>query len=164
MTVSLGIENRTTGNGSLILPSDAPMDQHKVSRATDTLPATADEALFTITGGRVKLMQIVGEVTTVIQTQANNTKLKFNPTATGADTDLCAVLNISADAVGTLYGITGTVADAMIDGLLQVKGQVATIILSEGDIELDCAATNTGSVKWDVWYIPLDEGATVTAV
>jgi hypothetical protein len=160
---TLGITNKTTGNGVLELPVSGDLAWQHVARATDTLPATADEALFTITGGRVLLMQIIGEVTTVIQTQTNNTKLKFNPTATGADTDICAVLNISADAVGTLYGITGTIADAMIDGLLQVKAQVAPLILSEGDIELDCAATNTGSVKWDMWYVPMDDGATVAA-
>jgi len=35
------------------------------------------------------------------------------------------------------------------------------LILSEGTIDLTCAASNTGSVKWDMFYIPLDEGATV---
>ena len=163
MPNTLGIFNRTTGNGSLELPVAGDMAWQHAARPTDTLPATGDEALFTITGGRILLVQIIGEVTTVIQTQTNNTKLKFNPTATGADTDICATLNISADAVGTLYGITGTIGDAMIDGLLQLKGQVAPLILSEGDIELDCSATNTGSVKWDVFYIPLDDGATVAA-
>lgn len=163
MTNTLGLAMRGLGVGNIDLPEAGDVAWQRVQRATDTLPQTADEALFTITGGRVLLMQVVGEVTTVIQTQANNTKLKFNPTATGADTDICAVLNISADAVGTLYGITGTVGDAMIEGLLQLKAQAAPLILSEGDIELDCAASNTGSVKWDVYYIPLDEGATVAA-
>lgn len=138
----------------------------QVDRATDTLPQTTDEALFTITGGRVAILGIVGEVTTVIQTQANNTKLKFNPTATGADTDLCAVLDITADAVGTLYSITGTPATALQDGLLLItsnKFLAAPLILSEGDIELDCAASNTGSVAWTLWYVPLDDGAVVTA-
>jgi len=135
----------------------------KVSRATDTLPATTDEALFTISGGRVEIVQVWGEVTTVIQTQANNTKLKFNPDGTGADTDICAVLNISADAVGTVYGITGTVGDAMIEGLHMVKSQVAPLVLKEGAIEIDCAATNTGSVKWDIWYRPIDAGARIVA-
>jgi hypothetical protein len=66
-----------------------------VERQTDTLPQTADEALFRITGGKVRILEIVGEVTTAIQNQANNTKLKFNPAGTGADVDLCAVLNIA---------------------------------------------------------------------
>jgi len=135
----------------------------KVSKATAALPQTADVALFTITGGRIFLVMILGEVTTVIQTQANNTKLKFNPTATGADQDLCAVLSITADAVGELYTITGIVADALRSDLLIGQAMTNYLVLSEGDIELDCAASNTGSVGWDMWWIPLDDGATVVA-
>ena len=110
--------------------------------------------------GRILLVGLIGEVTTVIQTQANNTKLTFNPTATGASTDICANLNITGDAVGTLYSITGTIADAMQDGMLMTT-DMTNLILSEGTIDLTCAASNTGNVKWDMFYIPLDTGATV---
>lgn len=138
----------------------------RVDRATAALPQTTDDALFTITGGRILLTSIVGEVTTVIQTQANNTKLKFNPTATGADQDLCAVLDITADPVGELYTIDGTVGNAMrsdlLIGLNSLLG-AGGMVLSEGDIELDCAASNTGSVAWTLTYIPLDTGAAVAA-
>ncbi len=138
----------------------------RVDRATDTLPQSTDEALFTITGGQVLITSLVGEVTTVIQTQANNTKLKFNPTATGADQDLCAVLDITADPVGELYTISGTVGDALrsdlLIGLNSLLG-AGGLILSEGAIELDCAASNTGSVKWYLTYIPLDDGASIAA-
>lgn len=135
-----------------------------VERATAALPQTTDEALFTISGGRILLLGLVGEVTTVIQTQANNTKLKSNPTATGADQDLCAVLDITADAVGELYTISGTVGDALRSDLL-VGNPILTnaLILSEGDIELDCAASNTGSVSWSIIYVPWDDGAAVAA-
>tara|TARA_Y100000310_G_scaffold50965_1_gene47032 strand:- start:7104 stop:7799 length:696 start_codon:yes stop_codon:yes gene_type:complete len=135
----------------------------RVDKATAALPQTTDGTLFTITGGRVLLTLIVGEVTTVIQTQANNMKLKFNPDASGADQDLCAVLDVTGDAVGELYTISGTVGDALrsdlLIGLASLKGE--TMILSEGLIELDCSASNTGSVKWSMWYYPLDLGATV---
>ena len=135
-----------------------------VTRATAALPQSTDGALFTISGGRVIVVALVGEVTTVIQTQLNNTKLKFNPTATGADQDLCAVLDITADAVGELYTISGTVGDAMRSDLL-IGNPVLTnpLVLSEGDIELDCSASNTGSVAWDLVYVPLDTGASVAS-
>lgn len=136
----------------------------RVDRATDTLPQTADEALFTVTGGRILLVGLVGEVTTVIQTQANATKLKFNPSATGADQDLCATLDITADPVGELYTISGTVGDAMRSDLLIGNPYMTTpLLLSEGDIELDCAASNTGSVSWSIIYVPWDAGAEVAA-
>ncbi len=136
----------------------------RLDRATENLPQTTDTALFSIANGRVAVTMIIGEVTTVIQTQANNTKLKFNPTATGADQDLCAVLDITADPVGELYTISGTVGDAMRSDLLIGSGGLiaAPLILSEGDIELDCAASNTGQVQWSIWYYPLDTGAVIT--
>ena len=157
---TLGISLRALGTGALDLPVAGDTAWHHVVRATATLPQTTAEALYTITGGRILLVSIIGEVTTVIQTQANNTKLTFNPTATGSSTDICANLSTTADAVGTLYGITGTIANAMTENMLMAVDQ-GNLILSEGTIDLNCAASNTGSVKWDMFYIPLDEGATV---
>lgn len=137
-----------------------------VERATATLPQTAASALFTVATGRVIVTSIIGEVTTVIQTQADNTKLTFDPTAAGATQDLCAVLDITADAVGTMYSITGTPATALQDSLNFVpsnKRLAQPIILKPGSVLLDCAASNTGSVKWTLTYWPLDTGATVVA-
>ena len=135
-----------------------------VSKATAALPQSADGTLFTITGGRIVLVALVGEVTTIIETKANNTLIKFNPTAAGgADVDLCAALNITADVVGTYYTITGTITDALVDLLEYSSGGVlaSPYVLSEGLIELECAASNTGSVSWDIIYYALDSDATV---
>lgn len=141
-----------------------------VERATAALPQTADVALFRVTGGKVRILSIVGEVTTVIQTQANATKLKFNPAGTGSDIDLCGTLDITADAVGTHYTITGTLATAMKGTtnlwLTVPADDIAPpgIVVGPGDIELDCAASNTGSVKWTLKYVPEDSAGVVTAV
>ena len=138
------------------------------TRESDTLPQTTDEALFSITGGKVRIISIVGEVTTVIQNQANNTKLKHNPDGTGSDVDLCAVLSIANDAVRTLYSITGTLATAMKSTTLGVVAPADNIaypglILDAGDIELDCAASNTGEIKWTINWVPVDPGANIAA-
>lgn len=137
----------------------------RVSRATATLPQSTTGALFTVTG-KVAVTAIWGEVTTVIQTQADNTKLQFDPTDAGATQDLCAVLDITGDAVGTMYSITGTPATAMGDSLNFVSSDkmlARPLILKPGSILLNCAASNTGSVKWDLVYVPLENGASVTA-
>lgn len=134
-----------------------------VERATAELPATTQSALFTVTGGRVIITSLIGEVTTVIQTQANNTKVVANPT-TGTDADLCAVLDITADEVGTLYSISGLASDAMRGTTAgSVAGQDRPVIVAAGTIDLSCAATNTGAIKWALTYVPLDDGAYVTA-
>lgn len=136
-----------------------------VTRAT---AVPVDESLFTVAGGNIQLLSIIGEVTTVIETQADATKLTFNPTATGASTDLCATLDISADAVGTLYSVVGVVATAMKSTTVLFVAPADNIpwpgvILAPGDIELDVADTNTGSIEWHLLYLPLEAGATVVA-
>jgi len=36
-------------------------------------------------------------------------------------------------------------------------------VVPTGNIAVIATTTKTGSVKWDLWYFPIDEGATVTA-
>lgn len=151
--------------GSQELPvADQGEGGNTVVRATATLPQTADSSLFTVANGQVELLALIGEVTTVIETQANATKLKFNPTGTGADVVLCADLDITADAVGTLYSLTGDPNDIMQDGLWVMFGGLAQpIVLGPGVIELECDASNTGNVGWQLLYRPLEPGATVVS-
>lgn len=136
----------------------------KVDRATAALPQTAAGSLFAVIGGRIALTSIVGEVTTVIQTQANNAKLQSVPTV-GTTVDLCTVLDITAKEVGALFGITGLFSDALVGG---TAGSTVLprnpVIVPVGNIKLNCAASNTGAVKWSITYIPLDDAATVAAV
>ena len=133
------------------------------ARATATLPQSTASAIFTVVGGLVEILYILGQVTTVIQTQANNTKLIANPT-TGSDVDLCAVLDITADEVGTLYGITGIFGDAMVgaNAGATVMPQ-RSIVVNSGTIDLSCSASSTGSVKWRCEWRPIDDGAYVVA-
>lgn len=143
--------------------------KHRLTRATKALPQTADEALFRITGGAVRITSIIGEVTTAIQNQANNTKLKLNPAGAGSDLDLCAVLDIANDAVGTVYSIVGVLATAMKSTSLWAVVPADNIpaegiILCPGDIELDCAASNTGSVKWTIEYELLEPNSQLVVV
>jgi hypothetical protein len=134
-----------------------------MDRAAAALPQGVQAPLFTITGGRIVVLGIVGEVTTVIQNQANNTKLVSNPTV-GTDVDLCTVLSIANKEVGTLLGITGTFGDALVGAnagatVMLDRPQVVPI----GTIDLSCAASNTGAVKWRLLYLPFDDGAVVAA-
>lgn len=151
---------------SVLLDSDAfakSIFGLAVNRATATLPQTAAGTLFTVAGGRVAVLGIVGEVTVAIQAQANATKLQSVPT-TGTTVDLCATLDINGKEVGTLFGITGTFATAMVGANAGAGVMCATpVVVPIGAIKLNCAASNTGSVKWQIRYAPLDSGASVVA-
>lgn len=142
-------------------------EAHIVEKSAATLPQTTQSALFTISGGKILLKQLVGEVTTIIENQANNTKIVANP-AVGADVDLCAVADIANDAVGTMYSVTGDFSDAMVattSGAIETSPTANSrdAIIAAGTIDLNCAASNTGAVKWTLQYVPLDSGASVVA-
>jgi hypothetical protein len=134
----------------------------RVSRVKANLPQSTAAAIFTVSGGKVLISDIIGEIeTTAIAAGANNMKLISNPT-TGADVDLCAVVDIDADAVGTMYHITGTLTDAMV---ATTSGSFATqstvIAVAPGTIDLSCSSSKTGKIKWTLFYIPIDAAAKV---
>lgn len=135
-----------------------------VSRATATLPATTLGHIFTVTGGRILVRYLVGEVTTVIQTQACTVKVTSTPT-TGTAVDLCAASSsISALEVGGKLGLPAAAATAMVTGNAGgILTALASWVVPIGSIDITTSATNTGSVKWDLIYVPLDNGATVVA-
>lgn len=133
-----------------------------VERASAALPQGTQTAYFTVTG-RVLITQIVGEVTVQIEAQETVLKLISNPTV-GADVDLCAGVDTTGDAVGTLLNITGTVADAMIPTTSGAfTAQASGVIVSAGTIDLDADDdSSTGETKWTLHFVPLDSNSTVT--
>jgi len=134
-----------------------------VNRATADTFDTATTALFTIAGGKVLMLGIVGTVTTNIEAKACAIKLQANGTA-GTTTDLCGTLDINGAQAGATWGITGEVATALVAGAGGgAPWPMCPVVLEAGTLDINSAADNTGSAKWDLWYIPLEAGATVTS-
>jgi hypothetical protein len=134
-----------------------------VERAAANLPQTAAGTIFTIAGGRVLMFFLLGQVTTIIQNQANNTKLKLVPTA-GTTVDICAVVDIANLEVGGKLIAPNVAATALAKTLAGASfGAYGFTVLDPGNLQLDCAASNTGQVKWTLFYTPLDPGASVSA-
>lgn len=135
----------------------------KVSRATATLPQGANAPIFNILNGRVLLTALVGEVTVVLGA-VGNMKLIATPT-TGTAADMCAVTAMGSKEVGTLISISGNASDALVavsSGFVRGFGYDG-VVVDIGTINLSLSGSSTGSVKWDLFYTPLDDGASVTA-
>ncbi len=132
-----------------------------VERTAAVLPATTQTPYFTVTG-RVLILQLVGEVTTVFDGTVNSLTLVSNPTV-GADVNLCAALVVTSDTEGTVYTITGTLADALVATTSgAVQAQLSGILVTAGTIDLDATATDaTGSSRWTLHYVALDSGSSV---
>lgn len=135
-----------------------------VSRATATLPASTLGHIFTVTGGRILIRSLIGEVTTAIQAQACTVKVTSTPTA-GTAVDLSAVsASISGLEVGGRLALPAAAATALVVGNAgAILGRLSEWVVGIGSIDITTSATNTGSVKWDLIYVPIDNGAQVVA-
>lgn len=133
----------------------------KVDRAAGSLPATTNAALFTVAGGRILLTGIVGTVTTAIQAQANTLSLSTNSTTGNITTALTTGVDVNAAAVGNLYGIDGVRGNAAVLGSSVYTAN--ELVVAIGTIRWVTTATSTGAMSWSLLYIPLDDGAYVTA-
>ena len=139
----------------------------RVTRVAADIFDGTQKALFTVSGGRVLITNINIEVTTAaIDAGASNTKIVSNPTV-GTDADMCAVLDINADEVGTIYSITGVPTDALTGG----SGGGANCmqqnwIVAEGTIDISTAAdVGTGGALGyaEIWYLVVDSGASIAS-
>lgn len=134
------------------------------TKGATSLPQTTQSAFFNVEGGAV-YAKIEFEVTTVIQAQANNMKIVANPD-TGADVDLCAVTDINADAVGTMYTPDGRGTDfsaAMVATTSGAHLDYGFILIAPGSIDVSCSASSTGAIKGRVLWYAAEPGAYVTA-
>lgn len=134
----------------------------RVDRVTATLPQTASAPIFNVLGGRVMVNLIIGTVTTIIQAQANLTKLTAVPSI-GSAVDMCATVDITGLEVGGMLIPNGVLATALGKTLGGVG--VSTLnpyILPIGTINLNTGSSSTGAIKWSIFYNSLDDNATVT--
>ena len=131
----------------------------RVDRAAGNLAQTGNLTLFNVTG-RVILTGLVGEVTTVVQSQADAIKLQTVSTTGTITTDLCATVDVNAAAVGNLFGFTTAGTAAVIGSSVPQPNET---IIQTGVIRMNAAASNSGQMKFTLTYIPLDDGSSVTA-
>ena len=136
-------------------------------RATETLIANTHD-IFTISGGRILVTQILGEFTIACAT-ASSIRLWATPlvgTFPAAVARLmCAYLLVNGFHVGELLGITGVNTDAMIPpaASASVEAQTMGVIAQIGAIELLCNLIGPGSIRWTLKWVPIDSAAAVVA-
>jgi len=134
----------------------------KVERATSNI--TTGEELFTVAGGNCLVTMFVGEVTTDIENISVDLTIVADPT-TGTSTTMGAILVIDDDVPGTLYTLEGLAADTIqLGGTGSVEGAEQEIVVAPGAIEATIAGgAHTGSIKFTLWYVPLETGAYIVA-
>ena len=140
----------------------------KVSKAANASPlATGGVNLFTVSGGRILLVALYGEVTTVIQAQATTVKFTSTPTSLGSAVDLSsAATDLTGKEVGAHITLAsppaaGSAVVATLGGYVNLPAQ--RTLVPSGVISVTYGAASTGAIMYDLIYVPYDAGATVAA-
>lgn len=150
----------------------ATLDQFiHVATPARTLPATTTDQIFRVKGGRVLVRLLLGEVTTaadatVTTLKVSSKKLDNASVAVGTAVDACSATAVTSQEVGSLLVVEGDGTGLIVNNAgAGLPGTGTGVwIAPQGEIYLTTSATNTGATKWDIWYMPLDEGAYVESV
>ena len=134
----------------------------KVEKGSTLVVGATTKDMFTVTGGRVCITALHSEVATAdIGVNASALSINVDPTV-GAIGVLATGIESASAVVGTTFSITGNPADAVIKNTGVAIGCVQPCIVPAGAITYATAGTNTGSMKWAIWYYPVDDNAYVT--
>jgi len=133
-----------------------------VSRAAAALPSTAIGTIFNITGGRILIVSLSGQVATLLS-GTNSTTVGLTPTYNS--TSAPAALS-SAGIIPTAAG--SPIVSKLDGGALIVAASGSVIapspwLATPGAVTITTASTVTGTVGWEILYVPLDNGAQVAA-
>lgn len=140
----------------------------RVDRAAAVVPTVAQspQSIFTISGGRVLVKLLVGEVTTVLDGTVYTLKVSHTPTV-GSATDLSAALTMTSFLAGGHVTLGATVGAALSNdnaaGLIGLVAPSPALVLAAGVVTLTGSATQTGAMKWSLHYVPLDAAASVVS-
>jgi hypothetical protein len=135
------------------------------ARAGDTLPQTTTEHLFKVTGGRCLIRLLYGEVTDTISATDPQIRITSTPT-TGSAVALGATVDTKDMAIGAFLlceNDTTALVISTAGGIILAAGARKAVV-PVGYIDLISAASQTGSIQWDLYYVPLDAGAYIEAV
>jgi hypothetical protein len=132
--------------------------------AGKTVPQNATSTIFTVSGGRVLVTGLYGKVTTIIAGTTPSAKIVSTPTV-GTAVDVSSATAITGKEVGALIGLAGTVGTALnVQNAGAGAGLPSAIVIPAGTLGVNVSAADaTGAILWTLTYVPLDDGASVTA-
>jgi hypothetical protein len=139
----------------------------QVVKGAQALPQTATATLFTVAGGSVLVTSLLGQFTVAAGATVTTLALGTVPTTgTASSTGIATATAITSLEAGTWVGVQASSGKA---GALVAGGNagaalfVATpFVVPAGTISWTTSASDTGSMKWYLTYVPLDTGATVS--
>lgn len=136
---------------------------------TDGAVLSGDDPLFTITGGSIRVISMIGTVTTTFDGAANM-HLNVNVTDPAADVDMSTNVSVSSEVKGTVWTFVGptgvlTPTDAGV-AIIDMGSTTVTEtqwIIPIGTIEATGDAARAGVIQWILTYYANSAATVVVA-
>ena len=137
---------------------------------TKTIASTtnATQSMFTVTGLNI-VKALIGEVVVAMDGTTTSINVVHNPTI-GSVADVNAATVVTSDVIGTIYGYLGVAINTLlvstgtaVPGTVYAPVTTQTAVFTAGVIGYKGTATDAGSVKWHLLYVPLSDGASIVA-
>ena len=138
----------------------------RVSKADASLPQGTVQNIFTVAGGDVLITLLYGKVGTILGAVANNLSVNSNPTATGTTYIIASAIEGNALQANSFLVVEGDGTALMITGLAgagPIISGTGRWICPAGSITFECVGSTTGTTSWELFYLPLTDGASVVS-
>jgi len=144
--------------------ADAKFAELTVEKADGSV-TTPTDALFTITGGPIMVVEFVGIVTVQVGAGASTCQIQALVTDPAGTVSLSTAVDLDGDATGTSYTFTaaapGILTPTTAGALAAVP--VARWLVPIGSIQAAFSASRAGNIKWYMVYKKLSPLSTVVA-
>jgi hypothetical protein len=141
---------------------------HRVRRAAAQPPSTTTANIFTVTGGRIRIVQLIGEYTVAPGVVANTILAQYKATVAGS---AAVALSIASAALSgavktSQLWLPAAPGSAMSSNLLGQGGQITFLsnVFPPGAVQITTGGSQTNArIQWDLYYVPVDLGVSVVA-
>ena len=130
---------------------------------------TTPKLLFTISGGSIHIVSIMGTVVTAMANTTCTQQIQATTTDPASTTNMSTAVDVDNDAKGTVYtfvGPTGVLTPTTLGVALIDQGSTTVTltqwVVGEGTIGVDGGAVITGDIDWVITYYH-NPAATVVA-
>ncbi len=137
------------------------MCDYVVNRAAADLPQNTTSNLFVVSGGRVLVLGLIGEIAAEIQAQT--TGITATAGGTNGTVTLISDASLSSLATGILVGVSSETVGSTGEGVRPALYDGPAVLSDGASVQWHSSQSSTGQMSWTLWYRPLDPAAKVEA-
>ncbi len=156
-------------NASWLVSNIAVIDKASIKLATKTLVdwTAAAQPLFTITGGPIRVIGIIGTILVDLRNISMSLSIVGTVTTPSASVNIASALQCQDDLAGAVYQLNATFGSILVVTDVGIIGATGgEFIMPIGGINMtsDAIENTGGSIRWDILYRRMSPASTLIAV